>query len=64
MKQGASIIYCRTVDEAFEIYTIMAKTKKHDVHLFHSPLAMSLKEEALEAFSNNPKPIVVATTAF
>ena len=64
VKQWASIIYCRTVDEAFEMYRIMAKTKKHDVHLYHAPLAMSLKEEALEAFSNNPKPVVVATTAF
>lgn len=62
-EDGATIIYCRTIDEAVTLFYDLRRSFK-DVYLFHSKLLHSDKMETLNYFTEKQKPIVVATSAF
>lgn len=67
---GPAVIYCRSRDTATSLFLRLQKNwwflneKGYSVYLFHAGLPYEDKEAALYGFKNQPRPIVIATSAF
>lgn len=67
---GPAIVYFSSRSEAAKIFESFKKKKEflqrtgYTPYLFHAKLPQSDKDQALQGFTNDTKPIVFATTAF